>query len=78
MFLIAVYGAVNHLFKLRWLLAAEVKSKLKLENLPARFHHPDARAFMKIYQESAQIRDALLDLNSISGAELPTFLQRGG
>lgn len=33
---------------------------------------------MKIYQESAQIREALQDLKSISGTELSTFLQCDG
>lgn len=73
-----MYSVVNHLPKLRWLLAAEVKSTLKLENLLVNFQHPDRRAFMKIYPESDQIREALQDLTSISGIELPAFLQCDG
>lgn len=63
---IAMYSVLNRLFKLRWLLAAEVKSTLKWENLLVNFQHLDTKTVMKIYQDSTQIREAQQDLNTMS------------
>lgn len=49
--IIAMYRVPNHLCELRWILPAEVKSTLELENVLASFQHPSTSVVMKAYQD---------------------------
>lgn len=66
--IITIYCVLNHFCELRWILPAEVKSTLELENVLANFQHPSTVQLWK----PTKTREALQILN-IMTTELPAF-----
>lgn len=69
--IIAMYGILNHLSKLSWILPAEVKGILALENVIANFQYP-CSAVMKAYQRCLDERPQKI-LAVYLTTELPAF-----